>query len=779
MSAEQLQRACDAAAAAIELAINQGASNEVSVVLFGVPDDVTQNPLNAEDPEQYVGVRQLTLLEKAGVAALKRLREVPQFAGGESGDILDAMVCAIKILELRTLRKQYRRRVCMATSAARKVEGAEQLEYVVDTMYKIDEMQCAFDVIGIDFGPPTPAGEAERDAQLAALDDEQRVKRQNEWMLRSTAQYLGGVVASPEEAIARAQAALKLQTPVLKGVTLRVGSGLALPLRVFDKVKRVSVAPPLGKETNTYKREEKGSGKVKQDSRLFSPDNPLEEMAFEDTARAYPFGSELRTVTKSDEALLELEPTPPGIDVIGVVPRSAVPQYLFMEGTQVVMARVQTPRTAEALSALARALRGRGEALIARYVKDYKYQGSAAGHKKPALVCLTPDDTQRLGLRFDRLLMHRLPFQEDLRDWELQSFDAPSRVPSAAQQAAADALIDAMMISSANGNRESDSGGKQVKEDPEGEGAAEPASDAVRAGLAINPVRQLIARAKLKRALEPGCELPTAPAAARAALEPDVAVLARARPRVDDFKLKFELRRREGRGGAAKRARVTDEEYAANEEAMAALVGRGGGGEEGEEGEEGGGERAAGGEGEGEAAAALRGVKVEPGEVGILTPVEDFERVLQRVMQGGDGAPAASTFAAIASMLEGVVFELIENGQDARILRKAADCCAAHARAAAAYGAGATYNAFLRKLRARFARHPVWPVLAAEQRCKPIVAGYAGGSDLMSAAEADAFFEVKAEPDADAAAEAAEAAAPVAAAAAGAEEEEGSEDELD
>ena len=45
-----------------------------------------------------------------------------------------------------------------------------------------------------------------------------------------------------------------------------------------------------------------------------------------------------------------------------------------------------------------------------------------------------------------RLLLHQLPFNEDLRDRSLPSFDVPKKTPSAEQEAAAANLVDAFML---------------------------------------------------------------------------------------------------------------------------------------------------------------------------------------------------------------------------------------------------------------------------------------------------------------------------------------------
>jgi Ku70/Ku80 beta-barrel domain len=244
------------------------------------------------------------------------------------------------------------------------------------------------------------------------------------------------------------------------------------------------------------------------------------------------------------------------------------------------MAPPGSERCALAVSALVQALREGQQAAVVRWVK------TAAG--APLLACLIPDDAP--STPFDRLLLHQLPFAEDLRDLTLPSFDNPRKTPSAEQLSAAAALIDACMLNTSDSTNN---------------------SSGMRGGLALNPARQYITRATVARALDPDCPLPETPAMALATLLPAEGLKERARTASQAFAEQFTLRTVEGKaGGSKKRLQWSDfgvsQDAAAAANAIDAVTA----------------DDTTGGAVKTEPAAAV------PTSVSTLTPVEDFEKMV-------------------------------------------------------------------------------------------------------------------------------------------------------
>jgi Ku70/Ku80 beta-barrel domain len=287
-------------------------------------------------------------------------------------------------------------------------------------------------------------------------------------------------------------------------------------------------------------------------------------------------------VNETDKRLLKLAPDEVGISVIGTVSRTALPRHLFCGPTTVLMAPPGSERCALAVSALVQALREGQQAAVVRWVK------TAAG--APLLACLIPDDAP--STPFDRLLLHQLPFAEDLRDLTLPSFDNPRKTPSAEQLSAAAALIDACMLNTGDSTNN---------------------SSGMRGGLALNPARQYITRATVARALDPECPLPETPAMALATLLPAEGLKERARTASQAFADQFTLRKVEGKAGGSKK-RLQWSDFGVSQDAAAAA-------------------NAIDATAAGDDTTAGAAVKTEPAaavptSVSTLTPVEDFEKMV-------------------------------------------------------------------------------------------------------------------------------------------------------
>jgi Ku70/Ku80 beta-barrel domain len=319
-------------------------------------------------------------------------------------------------------------------------------------------------------------------------------------------------------------------------------------------------------------------------SLLLHADDTDKQVDLSEQLEAYRYGADYVPVNETDKRLLKLEPTEVGISVIGTVSRAAVPRHLFCGPTTVLMAPPGSERCALAVSALVQALREGQQAAVVRWVK------TAAG--APLLACLIPDDAP--STPFDRLLLHQLPFAEDLRDLTLPSFDNSRKTPSAEQRAAAAALIDACMLNTSDKTNN---------------------SSGMRGGLALNPARQYITRATVARALAPDCPLPETPTMALAALLPAEGLKERARTAAQAFADQFTLRKVEGKAGGSKK-RLQWSDFGVSQDAAAAAAAAAVDGIAGVDDTTGGGAVKA------EAAAAV------PTSVSTLTPVEDFEKMV-------------------------------------------------------------------------------------------------------------------------------------------------------
>lgn len=203
----------------------------------------------------------------------------------------------------------------------------------------------------------------------------------------------------------------------------------------WGKVSKATL-PSLKKQSPSYDPSDPDSGGVKRITSYFNPDDPDEEVPFDEKVKGYRYGSQYVPVTAMDETALKLS-SEPQIKLIGFLQENKIPRYHFMESTMVLQGDPQSEAAGKAISALAVALRQCNSVALVRFVKRKD--------SDPWLAALFPFPA---GTMQTSLMIHRLPCAEDIRDFPFPSlYDKRYGAPNTtAQMKSVSDYVDDMTI---------------------------------------------------------------------------------------------------------------------------------------------------------------------------------------------------------------------------------------------------------------------------------------------------------------------------------------------
>ena len=228
--------------------------------------------------------------------------------------------------------------------------------------------------------------------------------------------------------------------------SLTVGSGMALPVVCWRRVskgaaiKTVPVSKAALAEAAEEEAEAEGGEQRRPDQTVVTERNYLvpstgDEVPPELRQAAYTYGKDMVPVTSQDEEAMKFGVAEKCMQLVGMVPEAAAPRHWFMAHAQCVVGDPGSPWSHKALSALGLAMEEEGLVAIVRVAQR---KGAT-----PRPYCLSP------GTRC--LYLNALPFGDELRQMEFApppkegaAGAAGAAGVGAAQQAAADALLDAL-----------------------------------------------------------------------------------------------------------------------------------------------------------------------------------------------------------------------------------------------------------------------------------------------------------------------------------------------
>ncbi|KAF1323366.1 Atp-dependent dna helicase, partial [Globisporangium splendens] len=469
---KELNTRFDAAVAAVESFIQQKASvfvclffkpkDEVGIVAYGSEGAATSIPALALgitssinhgrvyivcDEDGYRNVSILWSIDTPTLHMCERLRELkPASESSDTKvDILDGLIVALDLLFRRTEGKKYEKRLLVITDAAERITDAADVESVVQM---IQNMDVKLQIIGIDFTNTTddvkkeevqPDGMKPEDSghdvkrEDAAMSS---VKVENEKMLVSIAQEVGGevnAVSKRMHLLAQGMKKTVALTTKFRGM-LEIGSDFGIPVFCYLKTK-VATLPRLSKESQvSYDKETQG--KVKVDRRYTTPQNPDEEVAFDQQVKAYRYGKEKVPFSSADVEFFKLQ-TEKSLKVLGFLAKKLLTRSKFADGTDVFIAEPGKPHAAQCLAALIEGMKELDQVAIARFV--------ARKNAAPKIVALIPHSPGGAD-NYYAFWSQQLPYEEDLRNYEFAPLKTSKHRPSDAQQATADKLVDSLSV---------------------------------------------------------------------------------------------------------------------------------------------------------------------------------------------------------------------------------------------------------------------------------------------------------------------------------------------
>jgi hypothetical protein len=187
-----------------------------------------------------------------------------------------------------------------------------------------------------------------------------------------------------------------------------------------------------------------GSGPAKRDTTYRNPDDPDEIINVEDRVKGYKYGSQYIPISGTEEEAFKIE-GPAVIELVGFLSVDAIPRHHFMEPTSIVQGDTSSASNgltaAVAIAALSMGMRVENKVALVRFVKKE--------NSDPSMGLLIPSDKHDATL-----LLNRLPFVEDYRDFSFPSLPtskgADNTVVSAAQFATMGNFIDSITINEPN-----------------------------------------------------------------------------------------------------------------------------------------------------------------------------------------------------------------------------------------------------------------------------------------------------------------------------------------
>ncbi|KAH7474886.1 X-ray repair cross-complementing protein 5 [Phytophthora ramorum] len=440
-----------AALAAVESVVQQKLffkpKDEVGIIAYGSED--TDNQLNEEQgSDEYRNVQVVNSIDAPTLHMVKRLRELkPSKPEQTKVDILDGMIVALDLLFRRTDGKKYDKRLMVITDAAAKIADAGDLESIVAM---IQNMEVKLQVIGLDFQNTTskpqqnqggdeemPEAVVKAEVPTTEPSDMERIKAENEKMLVSIANEVGGEVCSVAkrmQLLAQGMKKTVALTTKFRG-PLEFGDVLKIPVYCYLKTKTATL-PTLSKESqSSYEKET--AGKVKLDRRYTSPQNIDEEVPPDQQVKAYRYGAEKVPFASADVEFLKFL-TEKSLKALGFLDKTQINHAKFVAGTDIFIAEPGKPHAAQCFAALIDAMVELDQVIIARFVS----RKNAA----PKIVALIPHAPSSHGENYYAMWSQQLPYEEDVRNYEFAPLKTSKYAPSEEQQSLADKLVDSLSI---------------------------------------------------------------------------------------------------------------------------------------------------------------------------------------------------------------------------------------------------------------------------------------------------------------------------------------------
>lgn len=428
-------------------------NDELGLVFAGT--DATLNPLHTASGGEGGRYRHITVvrsIEKTAVDYLSPLQRLdPARPQGGVCDVLETLVVCADLLNTRTARKKYDRRIYLLTDARAEVARKTEITSIIASLRR-DGVSVI--VVGIGF----TQAEANVEGSWSGLS----TKEENERVLHYLCSSLAGTSAlvGLEDALGglgELRRRKVLQRALSKLVLTIGGARLAVQLHskvVADKVPTLKKVTAVGEEVGqqvSYQRigdfstadgggsggGDFASGPPRDAHSSHSAGGPSSMTMMPpvgDVVKALRYGRSLIPCTEADLAAMKLK-GPRGLDAVGFVRQAEIPPYITTGAARTLLPLAGDNDGQRGLACLCEAMMARSMALIVRYV--------SRTDAKPALgVCCPARKARSTGQYV--LYYSPLPFTEDVRLYRFSEYD--DIVCTAAEVSAMDSLVDAMTV---------------------------------------------------------------------------------------------------------------------------------------------------------------------------------------------------------------------------------------------------------------------------------------------------------------------------------------------
>ena len=413
-------------------------TSEFGVVTYG--SDMTGNYLNSTQGG-YENVTETLPIRRPDMETIRTINNITP-SRSQVGDMIDGIVVGQDILIRVNQKLKFNRILLLVTDGETKVEGIEDLETIATQMINETKIELYVAMIG------------------KVVDDSSIIKKNNAKLLYSLAQSVKGrfiMIDNYLEGIHLFASAPGLCTkPQLPQIMFQLSPTVKIPCIYFSKNMK-SKLPSLKKQVannnsstsdligggysigavkaeNDDLYSSSSSNALKRDTVYRNPDDPDLELDADERVKGYRYGSQYIPLTAEDEEMFKI-PGNSGITVIGAIPLSDIVRHHFLEGPIIIKGQQEYDCTQQAIASISYALKSTSKALLVRFVKRDKAD--------PVLSAVLASDHPN---QCDCLIMHRLPFVDDIRDFLFRSIDVPNDANLSHKKSIVSSYVDAMTI---------------------------------------------------------------------------------------------------------------------------------------------------------------------------------------------------------------------------------------------------------------------------------------------------------------------------------------------
>ncbi|XP_063144905.1 X-ray repair cross-complementing protein 5 isoform X3 [Candoia aspera] len=410
--------------------------DEVSLVLFGTEN--TSNSLASGDQYQHITVHRHLMLPDFDL--LEDIQNMTPL-GSEQGDILDALIVCMDLLQKETIGKKYDKRHIEVFTDLGSPFSEDQLDIIIANLKKTGislQFFLPFPMNGEDGGgdasAATHASRNHTSFPGKGLSEQQKEGLQmvKKLMFSLDEEGLEDIYTFRESLERLSVFKTVERRPMPWPCQLTIGSNLSIRIVAYkafteEKVKKSWIVV----DAKTHKKED-----IQKETVYCLNDDDETEVQKEDVIQGFRYGSDIIPFSKVDEEQMKYKTDGKCFAVLGFCRSSLIQTYRYM-GNQVlkVFAAKDDEVAAVALSALIHALNELDMVAIVRYVYNWKSQ--------PQVGAAFP----LIKNEYECLAYVQLPYMEDLRHYMFSSLKNNKKyTPTDDQLCAVDSLIDSMSL---------------------------------------------------------------------------------------------------------------------------------------------------------------------------------------------------------------------------------------------------------------------------------------------------------------------------------------------